>query len=45
MCRSLLFSSVERLITGSVQTEIEWPPVRRVAEGLLGRWETGLGDL
>lgn len=42
MCRSLLFSSVERLITGSVQTETEWPPVRRIAEGSLGRWETGL---
>lgn len=45
MSSSLLFSGTECLITGRVQTETEWPPVKGVAEGFLGGWETGLGDL
>lgn len=47
MGRSLPFSSLEKLLfTGSVHTETEWPPVKGVAGGLLGRQRTGhSGDL
>lgn len=45
MSRSLLFSGMEFLITGRVQTEAEWPPVKDAEDRLLSRWETVLGDL
>lgn len=39
MSRSLLLSGMEFLITGRVQTEAEWPPVKGT-DRLLSRWET-----
>lgn len=45
MSRSPLFSDVEFLFTSRVQTEIEWPSVKGVAEGMPGHWKAGLGDL
>lgn len=45
MSRSLLLSGTEFLITGRVQTEAEWPPVKGDADRLLSRREPVPVDL